>query len=237
MTVSIETLSLGSMDNFIHIIVDNDSGEAMVVDAAWDAEAILAHCQARQLTLTGLLLTHSHADHTSAITQILQAYNIPAYISREEFRIGLARLKKPHFIADGDRITLGKSEIQVIATPGHTIGSVCYLADNQLVAGDTLFVDGCGRCNFIESDVNKMFQSLQRLKQLPDDTVIYCGHDYGQQKTDTLGNQKRTNPYLLIEDKDFFVEFRMNLQSQYRSIPFAASSADEMQRIYEQHMT
>ncbi len=234
MSSTIHSLMLGTMDNFIHLIADS-SGLAMVVDPAWDAEAIEAYCTAHHLTLNGILLTHSHADHTSAVKPLSLKYRLPVYISREEYQLGLIQLDKPCWIADGDVIALGESRITVIATPGHTLGSVCFHIDQHLISGDTLFIDGCGRCDFYESDVEKMWQSLQRLKTLPDETVIYSGHHYGQKTNDSLGNQKTTNPYLLIDDKQFFIDFRLHLQSQYRSIPFIPSSAAEMQRIYARH--
>lgn len=237
MSIAIHTLKLGTMDNFIHIIAETDSGEAMIVDPAWEPETLLQFIDKHGYTLTGLLLTHSHSDHISAFANIVKKSDVPIYITKTEFRLGLARIKNPYHIKDGDTISLGNTVINVIATPGHTVGSVCYYADKHLVVGDTLFIDGCGRCNFYESDVNKMWDSLQRLKQLPDNTLIYCGHDYGQKPLDTLGNQKHTNPYLLIEDKAFFIDFRMHLQAQYRSIPFSPSSREEMTKIYQKHQS
>lgn len=232
----VQTLELGNMGNFIHIIVGDDKRSAMVIDPAWDADAINDCLHRNQLVLKGILLTHSHADHVSAVDDLLQQGNYPVYLSRTEFRLGLVRLKSPTFVEDGEILPLGNSCIEVIATPGHTTGSVCYLLDNQhLITGDTLFIDGCGRCNFLHSDVSAMYDSLQRLKQLPDSTIIYCGHHYGVEKTDTIGHQKQTNPYLLIDNKAFFIEFRMNLQAQYRSIPFQPSTHVEMQAIAEKH--
>lgn len=234
MTSTIYTLKLGSMDNFIHIIAD-DSGKAMVVDPAWDVDAIIACCSANNLTLTGILLTHSHADHISAVAPLVEDLQLPVYISEVELGLGFIKLDAANLIADGDSIALGNSLIRVISTPGHTVGSVCFHVDNHLISGDTLFIDGCGRCNFPESDVEKLWYSLQRLKKLPEATQIYCGHNYGQQERDSIGRQKHSNPYLLIDDKEFFIAFRQHLQSQYRSIPFAPSSALEVAEIYQRH--
>lgn len=231
----IHTLELGPMDNFIHIIADEESKQAFVVDPAWECEAILNYLASAGMTVSGILLTHSHADHTNAVKELLSHYNVPVYLSQKEYQLGKIALSNPHFIQAGDKLSLGKTTISVIETPGHTIGSVCFYVGNALVVGDTLFIDGCGRCNFSESDVEKMWDSLQLIKMLPDDTLIYCGHHYGEKKVDTLGNQKQTNPYLLIDDKAFFIDFRMNLQAQYRSIPFSPSSRQEMQEIYKKH--
>lgn len=236
MLTAIHTLELGTMDNLIHIIVDNDSAKAMVVDPAWDAQVIAETIERLGCQLAGILLTHSHYDHWSAVDELLAAKPVPVYLTQREFRLGLARLKAPSYISDGDVLTLGRTRIAVIETPGHTLGSACYLVNSrELITGDTLFIDGCGRCNFLESQVNAMFESLQRLKRLPDEVVVYPGHHYGQKKKDTLGNQKKTNPYLLINDQEFFIQFRMHLQAQYRSIPFAPSSLVEMQQIYQRH--
>lgn len=237
MSTTIHTLALGSMDNFIHIIADTDSGEAIVVDPGWDAEAISDYCFRHELTLVGILLTHTHADHVSAVNGLLAASPMPVYLSREEYRLGLFSIESPQFIAEGESVAVGNNVITAIATPGHTLGSMCYQVNQQLITGDTLFIDGCGRCNFLESDVEQMWYSLQRLKQRPDELVIYCGHNYGQKATDTLGQQKQTNPYLLIEDKAFFIEFRMHLQSQYRSIPFTPSSSQAMADIRHRHLS
>ncbi|PIE45165.1 MAG: MBL fold metallo-hydrolase [Gammaproteobacteria bacterium] len=235
MSITINTLRLGNMDNFIHIISDKITRQAMIVDPAWDAEAIWSFLAAERLSLVGILLTHSHRDHTSAVAGLMARQTVPVYISRAEWAMGLVRLSQPTLIADNDELSLGNKTIKVIATPGHTAGGLCYLIDQQyLITGDTLFIDGCGRCDFAGSDVNKMFDSLQRLKSLPNHLIIYSGHDYGQRETDTLGNQKLTNPYLLIEDRAFFIEFRLNLQSKYRSIPFSPSSQQEMRSIQQQ---
>lgn len=231
----IKTLALGTMGNLIHLIIDKATQQAFVIDPGWDCDAILETLDHQQAALSGILLTHSHTDHVSAVNDLLAVQEVPVYLSRNEFRLGKVRLKQPCFLTDEQLLVLGETSVQVIATAGHTTGSVCYYVGDDLITGDTLFIDGCGRCNFLESDVEKMWESLQRLKELPDNTMIYPGHHYGQHPSDTLGRQKQTNPYLLIDDKDFFVEFRMDLQAQYRSIPFTPSSAQEIANIQQKH--
>jgi len=235
MTISVHCLTLGPMDNLSPMIVDRQTNQAMIVDPAWDSGAIKAFMHQHQLHPVGILLTHSHVDHINALDDILKHDDIPVYIHADEYALSRVTIDNPVLIDDGHSIAFADSQIRVIATPGHTIGSVCYLIEHQLIAGDTLFIDGCGRCDFTESDVDKMFSSLAKLKKLADDTIIYPGHDYGQKSSDTIGHQKQSNPYLLIEDRDFFIKFRMQLQSQYRRIPFAPSSAQEMAAIYRLH--
>lgn len=233
--IRVTTLRLGSMDNFIHCMADVETKDSMVVDPAWDFQAIEEHFKRNELTLVGVLLTHTHGDHISALADVLLKYDIPVYLTQSEYNVGRVKLDNPHIVREGDKISLGNAHVTVLETPGHTAGGACFYADNALITGDTLFIDGCGRCNFGDSDVEAMWDSLQKIKALSDDMVIYCGHHYGQKETDTLGNQKQTNPYLLIEDKAFFIEFRQHLQAHYRSIPFAPSSAEEMLKIRNSH--
>ncbi|MPV86711.1 MBL fold metallo-hydrolase [Ostreibacterium oceani] len=235
MTTTVFTFTVDGADNLLHIVADSACREAFIIDPAWDASAIIQQLEQYQLTPVGILLTHTHADHTSAVKPLLAKYDIPVYVSEAEYAVGRIHLDKPHWVRDGDCINLGAQKIEVIATPGHTAGGVTYKTNNALIVGDTLFIDGCGHCDFPDSDAHQLFDSLQRLKSLADALSIYCGHDYGQQPIDSLGRQKQTNPYLLIEDRAFFVAFRMHLQSQYRSIPFEPSSAEAMQQIYQRH--
>ncbi|MDX1385759.1 MAG: MBL fold metallo-hydrolase, partial [Thermoanaerobaculia bacterium] len=102
-------------------------------------------------------------------------------------------------VDDGDRVALGDREVRFLHTPGHTPGSQCYLIDNRLVAGDTLFVQGCGRVDLPGGDPEQMYFTLtQKLAKLPSDTVLYPGHHYGPTERSTIGDELRQNPYLRI---------------------------------------
>lgn len=233
--INVHQFMLGAMDNFIHVLVDTNNN-ALVVDPAWDAKAIQQFLSDNQLNLTAILLTHGHADHVNAVLPLLQYKNVPVYFNLKDNSL-TQNMLPTHLesITDGDEIHFAGNNIKIIATPGHTAGSVCFYVDDILIAGDTLFINGCGRCNFPESDVTAMFHSLQRLKKLPDATRLYCGHNYGCATVDTLGKQKQTNPYLLIDEVTFFSAFRMQLQAQYRSIPFQPSSLAEINQIRARH--
>lgn len=234
--LNVHQLMFKPMDNFIHILVDQTTHQAMVVDPAWNAVAIETFLNEKNLNLVGILLTHGHADHVNAVMELLSFQSVPVYFNHKDLHLTHNMLPKNlHWVNAGDSIAFANHEIKVIASPGHTAGGVCYFIDDALFVGDTLFINGCGRCNFPESDVNAMFHTLNRLKTLPDNTKIYCGHDYGCKKVDTLGEQKQTNPYLLIEDETFFSAFRMALQANYRSIPFQPSSAAEIAQIRSHH--
>ena len=101
----------------------------------------------------------------------------------------------------GDVIELGDVQIELLHTPGHTPGSQCFLVRKRLVAGDTLFIDGCGRVDLPGGDAAQMQVSLRRLAELPEDVVLHPGHDYGEAPTASIGEQKRTNPYLQMAQR------------------------------------
>ena len=104
-------------------------------------------------------------------------------------------------------IQLGAHRIQVLHTPGHTPGSVCFLLDDRLVTGDTLFVKACGRTDLPGGDPEKLYQSLDRIAKLDDQIVVYPGHDYGETKTSTVGAEKRQNPFMQFRSPQAFVGF------------------------------
>ena len=98
---------------------------------------------------------------------------------------------------NGDKVDVGGLEIQLMHTPGHTPGSQCFLVDDRVVSGDTLFIDACGRVDFPGGNPEQMYYSLtQKLMALPDDMILFPGHNYAPLKHATMGEQKRTNPYL-----------------------------------------
>lgn len=161
-------------DNFGVLLHDSESGTTIAVDAPEDA-AIRAALDLKGWQLTDILVTHHDVDHTAAIPALKDAFG--ATVTAPASEAG----KIPNVdqkLRDGDQISLGPFTIKAIETPGHTLGHLCYwLADEHLLfSGDTLFSLGCGRV--FESTKSEMFSSLKRFDPLPDDTLIYCGHDY-----------------------------------------------------------
>lgn len=218
----VHRLSLGAMQNFIYIIADA-SGKAAVIDPAWDSAAILKTAAAHQLSIEKILLTHSHFDHVNAAQQLQNATGAPIYLSQAELNFWKKAPPDCRILNDGDLIHIGSSQIQAILTAGHTQGSLCYLIGDDCFTGDTLFIYGCGRCDFKESDVFAMFASLQKLKAtLSPQTIIHPGHDYGISATSTWQQQLAGNPFLLLEDPAAFAQFRLHDHSQLRSQPYDA---------------
>lgn len=196
--VVVHQMKLGTMDNFVYILGDRNSGTAAVIDPGWDFAAIIDNAQMLGLRLTKILLTHHHYDHVKAVDQLidhLPAGETEVYMYDEEVRFSGYSHKLLKKIGHEESVQLGSLKIEVIPTPGHTPGSVCFFVDGNLFTGDTLFVGDCGRCDLPGGSEAAMTESLKSLlKKFPEDTIVWPGHDYGKTPQSTLGEQKRTNP-------------------------------------------
>ena len=161
-------------DNFAVLIHDPVSGDTASIDAP-DAAPIKAELSARGWRLTHILVTHKHMDHVEGIGPLRQAYNLTV-IGPQKSAAETGLYDKT--VADGDRLEFAGAGVQVIETPGHTLDHVSYFMPAQKVAftADTLFALGCGRV--FEGTPQMMWESLKKLRALPDETVVYCGHEY-----------------------------------------------------------
>ncbi|MGD8927318.1 MAG: MBL fold metallo-hydrolase [Thioalkalispiraceae bacterium] len=217
----IVSMELGPMENFIYLIQDLKSGRAAVVDPAWDVPTILKEAEALGVTITDILLTHSHHDHINGIEQILAHYDAQLHLSRAEAEFWGKHLDLPTLHHGGDIIKLGDTEIQMLHTPGHTPGSACYHLGNDLITGDTMFVYGCGRCDLNGGDPEVMYSTLQKIEHdLPGNTQILPGHNYSIAPTTSLLDQIEGNPFLHFDNKDDFVEYRMHIHDKTRDAPY-----------------
>ncbi len=219
---SIDALELGPMENFVYLIVDKKTHRAAVVDPAWDANAILQLAKQKGASITDILLTHSHHDHISGVDQILEACDARLHLLEAEARFSGLFQDSATLHHDGDIIHLGESEIKVLHTPGHTPGSACYHLGDHLITGDTLFVWGCGRCDLGGGNPEDMYESLRRLSTLPDSTLTLPGHNYSDQATATIAQQREGNPFLHFDDKAEFVEYRLHIHDRVRQGPYHA---------------
>lgn len=160
-------------DNYIWLIRQDECDEVIIVDPG-AAEPVLQFLNQQQLKLIAILITHHHWDHTDGIAALLKHYDVPVFAPKVEMPsvsnpiVGGMQLK-------WDSLSLN---LEVLAIPGHTKGHVAYFGNGILLSGDTLFTAGCGRV--FEGTVEQMYDSLSRLAALPDDTQIYCGHEYTQ---------------------------------------------------------
>jgi hydroxyacylglutathione hydrolase len=198
---------MGPMQNFVYLIGSVETRKVAVVDAAWEIETILRVAANDDVEITHAFVTHTHPDHVGGrfggieiegVTELLSKCKAKVVVHKTEAEF-LNALSPSDIIKaeSGDKIDVGGVEIQLLHTPGHTPGSQCFLIDNRIVSGDTLFIGSCGRVDLPGSNPEQMYYSLtQKLMALPDETILFPGHNYATQSQATLGEQKKTNPYL-----------------------------------------
>lgn len=194
--ILLRQLELGPLANFVYILGDPETKECAVVDPAWDVPAILKAIEAEGLNLTRVLVTHNHPDHTNGIGEVLKAFDVPVHIHRHDAQALRPFKANLRLTEGGDRVDIGRLELTFLHTPGHTEGSQCFHVRDRLVSGDTLFIRGCGRMDLPSSDPEKMYASLRKISGLPDETVVFPGHNYAEAPCAPLGSEKRENPYL-----------------------------------------
>ena len=217
----VHQLALGPWDNFITFIGDRASRTCAVVDPAWDAATILAEAERLDVRIDRVLCTHSHFDHVDQVDPLLKSVDVPVHMLRPEIEFSGFHCENLVSSSPGDTVKLGEHvEITMMHTPGHTPGSTSYLVNDSLITGDTLFVNGCGRCDFVGGDPEVMFGTLKSLSEkLPGGTRMYPGHDYGGTPTSTLDEQLRDNPYLQHGTVADFIAHRMDGKTPDTALP------------------
>jgi glyoxylase-like metal-dependent hydrolase (beta-lactamase superfamily II) len=200
-------IEIGPMQNYVYLLGSLETRKLAVVDAAWEIDTILKLAAEDNMEITHALVTHTHPDHIggrfagveiAGLAELLSKCKAKVVVHKSEADF-LKGLSASDIIKSdsGDKIDVGGMEIQLLHTPGHTPGSQCFLVDNRIVSGDTLFIDGCGRVDFPGGNAEQMYFSLtQKLMALPDETILFPGHNYASLPQATLGEQKKTNPYL-----------------------------------------
>jgi glyoxylase-like metal-dependent hydrolase (beta-lactamase superfamily II) len=201
------------MRNFAYLIGDRQTGDCLVVDPAYAAGDLLDALEADGMHLSGVLVTHHHPDHVGGsmmgfelkgLAELLERVSVPVHVNSQEALfvsrvtgISIGDLTQHEH---GDKVSAGDIEIELLHTPGHTPGSQCFLLDGRLVAGDTLFLEGCGRTDFPGGDSDEMFRSLQKLAQLPSDPTVFPGHWYSLEPSASLSEVKRSNYVYRVAD-------------------------------------
>lgn len=188
------------MQNFTYIIEDEDTGQAIIVDPSWDLDKLIKIITQNNLKIKYIVNTHHHFDHT--IGNDAMAKHTGAKIIQYK----TSTLNHDVDVSDGEKIRFGNSELMVMYTPGHSKDSMCLVGDRKIFSGDTLFVGTCGRVDLPGGDAKELFSSLNLIKKLDDDTIMYPGHNYGWQPVSTIGEQKKTNPVLQPQSETEFLQ-------------------------------
>jgi len=182
---------LAFQDNYIWLIQAENSQKTLIVDPG-DATPVIAALKQQNLQPVAILITHHHADHVGGISELLTHFNLPVYGPASE---KIPAINYPLQARDDLYIDPDFPTFQVLDTPGHTAGHICYLTENKLFCGDTLFAGGCGR--LLGGTAPDLFASLQLLSILPADTEIYCAHEYTEANLRFANAVDNDNPALV----------------------------------------
>ena len=194
----VKQIPVGTMANFVYLVVEERSGEAMVVDSGWETGPVEAAASDTEANVKFVVATHEHFDHVSTISKL--AINLGAKV--------VAHVNSPIVcdvrVEDGGELKLGEKRVRVLHTPGHTEDSICLYTGKEVFTGDTLFVGTIGKFDRVRAE--SMYVSLHEvLLRLPPSTIVYPGHDYGEVPWRTLEEESRSNPFLMTRDLRSFL--------------------------------
>lgn len=202
--IQVKTLPLGAYQTNCYIVYEKNAQTCAIIDPGYEPEVILEKVRTLGLTVDAVLLTHGHFDHVGGVEAIVQTTNCKLWMAQSDYTkfknaesdfyypLHDCDFTEVYFCEDGDTVSTGGLTFTVYATPGHTSGSVCYICENALFSGDTLFAGSCGRTDLPGGDWTTMKQSLARLAALEKDYTVYPGHG----PSTTLAAEKTYNPYL-----------------------------------------
>ena len=193
---------------YTYILADSTWRDAVVIDAVSDAtNAVLATLREQDLHLTHILETHLHADHISAAKKLREVTDAQVVLSALA-GADCADLQ----VSDGDFLVLGDDVIRVLATPGHTPESLSFRWHDRVFTGDALLIGGCGRTDFQGGDAGTLYDSItEKLFVLPEETLVYPGHDYQGRRVSCIAEEKQLNPRLAGKSRQEFIEIMHNL--------------------------
>lgn len=208
------------MVNFVYLVGDTQTRECVIVDPAYAVNDLLQIVANDDMKLTGVLATHYHPDHVGGsmmgmniegVAALLDLQPVPIHVNANE----ASWVTRTTGISDndlvkhsgGDKLSVGDIEITFVHTPGHTPGSQCFLVEQRLVAGDTLFLEGCGRTDLPGSNPGEMYASLQTLAKMPSDTLVCPGHQYSAMPSSNLGDVVATNHVFKPQTQEQWLEW------------------------------
>ena len=193
--MELKTFPIGSLQTNCYMVWEDGSDTCILIDPGYEPELLLEQVRLQRKTLEAILLTHGHFDHVGGVKQIAAETGCKVYICAEELKQPLRYSDGLHYtdtVAEGDVLHLAGLTLQVLHTPGHTPGCVCYLCGDTLFSGDTLFAGTCGRTDLPGGDFKAIQASLQRLAALEGDLKVLPGHGMAS----SLDIERRYNPYM-----------------------------------------
>ena len=209
--MEIEQIKVGFMDVFCYMISCENTKEALVIDPAGDEDYLVEKLKEKGLNLKYIVNTHGHPDHSGGNARMKELTGAEIVMHEEDDKLFNSPEGRSHaaqmgfapspgadvHVKDDDEIVIGDVKLKVIHTPGHSSGGICLYADGNLFTGDTLFVGAIGRTDLPGGDYVEYMDSIKRkLMTLPEDTVVWPGHDYGIKPSSTIGYEKTTNPFV-----------------------------------------
>ena len=193
---------------YTYLIASAKGREAVIIDPVIEnVESYIKLLQELNLKLVKVIDTHIHADHVTGASKLKQVTNCSTLMG-EHTPADAVEIK----VKDDEIIKIDQIEIKAMYTPGHTSDSYSFLMKNYLFSGDTLLINGTGRTDFQNGSSKDAYNSIfNRLLKLPEDTILYPGHDYNGKESSTIGNEKKFNPRLQVKNVDEYVELMSNL--------------------------
>ena len=203
--MKIEKFSLGILGANCYLLINEETKDTVVVDPGGHSKKFTAYIEEEKLNLVAILLTHGHYDHIGSVNEVAAhfgckivgaAKEMPVFtdpaLNCSQFVGGPIIVHPDILVSEGDKVTVGDMEFDVMETPGHTVGSICFIGKDIIFSGDTLFQGSCGRTDLPTGDWDDIKKSLKRLAALPGDYQVYSGHG----PATTLETERRTNPYM-----------------------------------------
>jgi glyoxylase-like metal-dependent hydrolase (beta-lactamase superfamily II) len=191
------------MANFTYLLIDEKNNSCIIVDPSWDLQTIYDYLKQNSLKITFIINTHSHFDHTVGNEQVAK------FTGAKIMQHTSSPLFKDSALEDGDCITFGNFNIDIIHTPGHSKDSICLILDSKVIlTGDTIFVGSCGRLDLPGGSASEMFDSIYgKLFNLDGELVVLPGHHYGSKKTSSIKEEKENNFVFKFKNKAEFLSF------------------------------
>ncbi|MDP9493211.1 MAG: hydroxyacylglutathione hydrolase family protein [Thermoproteota archaeon] len=203
--MGIVQIPVGNMQNFSYVIYDEHDKVGVVIDPSWELEKIFDFLEKNKISAKYIINTHTHFDHVLGNDQVAEITKAPI-IQHEK-----STIKKDRSVREGEIINIGKMELKVLHTPGHSEDSICLIVNKEsIVTGDTLFVGNIGRVDLPGSSPDNMYDSLSRVSKLEGSLVVYPGHNYGITPTSTILNERTNNPMLNFKSKEAFLKYMVN---------------------------